>query len=194
MVTNDILTTDNADSIAEAITSAVDTGEIVTVNGQRVIASFEAAPARTYMNGTLSYRVAAKAKGKTRDVFVKLGDPISIDFGNTRHALTPITPSTKSVPVKKAPVEVAVPTAPVETPAAPVETSTAPAGTDTVKAERNPVPATLGQTTGWLKVRTIEGKFTYDVVTDEKQATKFKTGKSFDWEMGKAREAGILIG
>jgi hypothetical protein len=68
----------NSVDIADRINAITLTGAIVTINGDTPIRAWGTPCARAWNNGTVSFRVAAKRKGKFRDVFVKAGFPITI--------------------------------------------------------------------------------------------------------------------
>lgn len=170
----------NVRGIADAINAAVDAGRTITINGDTPIASFEAEAAHAYLNGTLSYRVAAKAKGKTREVFVKVGHMVTIsseapeDHGPAPHATVKPTASKRKAPAKpKA-------DAPASAPAK-------------VKGDKSPIPATVKGETGYLTVRTVDGHYRYAVTMDETKATLFAPGGSSERHSARAEKAGIKI-
>jgi hypothetical protein len=167
--TGHVVGTTNATQIAAQIVLDVDSGKSITINGQTPVASFEAAPARAYANGTLSIMVAAKAKGKVREVFFKAGTVLTVVHGTSEAASTEPTPEPEA-----------------ESSVAPTATTEAPSKVS--------IPATLKGETGWLSLRRVDGSFRYAVTMDEKVASKFAVGStSAERHIARATAGGIKV-
>lgn len=171
----------NSGVLAAEISAAVDAGRVVKINGDTVVQAYESAPARSYSTGSLSYRVAAKKPGATREVFVKAGHMAVIEsdapdhHGPAPHATVKPSKRGKSARDKVTTVKF---------------TESAPAK---AKGDKSPIPATVKGETGYLTVRTVEGHYRYGVTMDEKSATLFAPGGSTERHAKRAEAAGIKI-
>lgn len=153
----------NATRLADMINAAHHDGATITVNGETPKARPGTAAARAYLNGTLSYKVAAKKPGALREVFVKIGHMVTIDIQDDAPTRKPRKPAT-------------APTSP----ATPTDTS-------------NLIEATRDGITGWLMLLRREGKFDYTLTQSEKDATQFTPGASLDRHRTRAEAKGYKV-
>ncbi|QGJ88871.1 hypothetical protein PBI_TEAMOCIL_16 [Microbacterium phage Teamocil] len=173
----------NSGVLAAELNAAIHGGRTVTLNGDTPVSLHGEDAVHTYMNGTLAYRVAAKAPGKTREVFVKIGHMLNISseapehHGAAPHAM--VKPPKRGKRTSTPKVDATAP-----------ETSTQPAK---AKGDKSPIEATVKGETGYLTVRTAQGHYRYGVTLDEGKATLFKPGPSAERHAARAEKAGIKI-
>ncbi|AXH70128.1 hypothetical protein HOT74_gp16 [Microbacterium phage KaiHaiDragon] len=167
----------NSGVLAAELNAAINGGRTVTLNGETPIATGGTDAVKAYMNGTLAYRIAAKAPGKTRERFVKIGHMLTVvseapaSHGAAPHAMVKPT---------KTPKRASAPQATLSQPAKAKDGKTA-------------IEATVKGETGYLTVRTANGHYRYGVTLDETKATLFKPGGSADRHAKRAEAAGIKI-
>jgi len=170
----------NSGVLAAELNAAIHGGRTVTLNGETPVSLHGEDAVRAYMNGTLAYSIAAKAPGKTRERFVKIGHMLEISseapesHGEAPHAM--VKPSKPSKRKTTSP-------APEPTPSGPAK----------AKGDKHPIEATLKGETGYLVVRTAQGHYRYGVTLDEKKATLFKPGSSAERHAARAEKAGIKV-
>ena len=173
----------NVLAVSEQINHAIRAGRDVTVNGLPVARTEGRDSALAYQNGTLAYLTPAKAEGKTRQVFVKVGHMATItseapeDQGPAPHA-------TIKPPKGKRRAVTFTPDGEAPAPAPRPTRST---------GDRITIPASVKGETGYLSVRTVNGKYAYAVTMDENTATLFRPGGSAERHMARAEKAGIKI-
>lgn len=73
-----VVTAFNSASIADSISAAVSAGTVISVNGFTPVSAWGRPAASSWGNGTVSIRVAAKAKGKFNDIFFKVGSTVNV--------------------------------------------------------------------------------------------------------------------
>ncbi|QGJ89428.1 hypothetical protein PBI_SMARTIES_23 [Microbacterium phage Smarties] len=167
----------NSGVLAAELNAAINGGRVVTLNGETPVTFGGTDAVRAYMNGTLAYRIAAKAPGKTRERFVKIGHMLEISseapesHGAAPHAM--VKPS-------KAPKRTNRPEPTLNPPAK-------------QKGDKTAIEATVKGETGYLTVRTAQGHYRYGVTLDPKNATLFTPGASADRHAARAEKAGIKI-
>ncbi|AWY06022.1 hypothetical protein SEA_ROBSFEET_15 [Microbacterium phage RobsFeet] len=167
----------NSGVLAAELNAAINGGRVVTLNGETPIAGDGHEAVRAYMNGTLAYRIAAKAPGKTRERFVKIGHMLEISSeAPEHHGAAPHAMVKPSKAGKR-------------------RTNTEPTLTSPAKSkgDKTAIEATLKGETGYLTVRTANGHYRYGVTMDEAKATLFKPGGSADRHAKRAEAAGIKI-
>jgi len=174
----------NSGVLAAELNAAIHGGREVTLNGETPVVPVGGEPVRAYMNGTLSYLIAAKAPGKTRERFVKIGHMLEISseapesHGEAPHAM--VKPSKRRTSTK-----------PTFQPSEDAQaTPTAPAKS---KDGKHPIEATYKGETGYLVVRTANGHYRYGVTMDESKATLFKPGGSYERHAARAEKAGLKV-
>jgi len=185
-----IVSESNAAEIAAQIVLDVDNGRSIVINGETPIASFEAAPARSYANGTVSIMVAAKAKGKVREVFFKAGTVLTVvtdEPGTSTPEPSEADPTPTPEPDNGGSDE-----APDAKPVKSKSKSKAKPVEGDVKVKHT-VTATLKGETGFLAVRRVDGSFAYAVTMEEKSASKFADGPSLERHIARATAGGIKV-
>lgn len=177
----------NSGVLAAELNAAIHGGRTVTLNGETPISLHGEDAVTAYMNGTLAYSIAAKAPGKTRQRFVKIGHMLDISseapehHGEAPHAMVkPPKPSKQT-------------STPTFKPSDSSDTPSAEPTPITPKDGKQPIEATYKGETGYLTVRTADGHYRYGVTMDEKKATLFKPGGSYERHAARAEKAGLKI-
>lgn len=173
----------NSGVLAAELNAAIHGGRTVTLNGETPISLHGEDAVHAYMNGTLAYNIAAKAPGKTRQRFVKIGHMLEISseapdhHGAAPHAM--VKPPKRGKRTSTPKVDANAP-----------ETSAQPSK---AKDGKHPIEATVKGETGYLTVRTADGHYRYGVTMDESKATLFKPGGSLERHAKRAEAAGIKV-
>ncbi len=173
----------NSGVLAAELNAAIHGGRTVTLNGETPVTPVGGEPVRAYMNGTLSYLIAAKSPGKTRERFVKIGHMLNISseapesHGEAPHAMVkpPKSAKSKNIILRELPA-----TGEAKAPAK-------------AKGDKHPIEATYKGETGYLTVRTSNGHYRYGVTMDESKATLFKPGGSYARHAARAEKAGLKV-
>uniref|UniRef100_A0AAU7J857 Uncharacterized protein n=2 Tax=unclassified bacterial viruses TaxID=12333 RepID=A0AAU7J857_9VIRU len=166
----------NSGVLAAELNAAIAGGRVVTLNGHTPVAPDTGDAVRSWSTGSISFKVAAKKPGATRDVYVKIGH--MLDITSEAPADQPPAPHATVKPRKtKAPTN----------PRDVVEKITL------NRLGKAPIAATVKGETGYLTVRTVNGKYRYAVTMDEKNATMFSPGGSLERHAKRAEAAGIKI-
>lgn len=63
--------------LAEQVTAAFKAGEVSTVNGRALTSRFGIV-ASSWQNGSVSFKVVGRSKGKVGEVFVKAGERLTV--------------------------------------------------------------------------------------------------------------------
>ncbi|QGJ95235.1 hypothetical protein QDA11_gp15 [Microbacterium phage Jayden] len=177
----------NSGVLAAELNAAIHGGRTVTLNGETPISLHGEDAVHAYQNGTLAYNIAAKAPGKTRQRFVKIGHMLDISseapehHGEAPHAMV------------KPPKRGKRTSTPTFTPS---DSNDAPSAAPTpIKSKdgKRPIEATYKGETGYLTVRTANGHYRYGVTMDDSKATLFTPGASAERHAARAEKAGLKV-
>lgn len=169
----------NSGVLAAELNAAIAGGRVVTLNGHTPVVPDIGDAVTSWGTGSISFKIAAKKPGATRDIYVKIGH--MLDITSDAPADQPPAPHATVKPRKTKTSKTA------KNPRDVVEKITLnPLG-------KAPITATVKGETGYLTVRTVNGKYRYAVTMDEKNATMFSPGGSLERHAKRAEAAGIQV-
>jgi len=73
---NIIVTEHNGQAIVDQVNNAFYHGIVTEVNGYELVSRFGSPVARAWQNGTVSFTVRGRTRGKINDIYVKVGKAV----------------------------------------------------------------------------------------------------------------------
>lgn len=78
LVSRTAITRHNSAEVADAINADFEAGRIASVNGYELVSRFGSPVARSWQNGSISFTVQGRGRGKTNTVYTKVGGIVQV--------------------------------------------------------------------------------------------------------------------